>query len=90
MEAGILFVLSQAIVPISVIVIVCLCSNYKRNKETIKEQAGQIAYLKEENHRLREKLYMNYDPQKFKQEWQDEPEQPIHTGTQGRFSGGGF
>lgn len=61
----------------------------KHNTKTVNEQAGYINYLLEENRRLREKLYMDYDPQKFKQEWQEQevdiPQQP--TGTHGRFSG---
>lgn len=63
----------------------------KFNDKVIEDQTGYINYLMHENEQLREKLYRKYDPQKYQQEWQEiEEEQPLPTGTHGRFSGGGF
>lgn len=76
------------VIPAGIAILSGIVQNHLRNKKIINDQTNYINFLINENKRLREKLYEKYDPQKFRQEWQDEPEQPIHTGTQGRFSGG--
>lgn len=77
---------------LSIVLFIFHTENEKRkfNDKVIKDQTGYINYLIEENNRLREKLYEKYDPQKFKQEWQEELEKPLPNGTQGKFSGGSF
>lgn len=90
MEKITFFIFVCPIIPVLIIIIIaCLISNANKYRKLSNNQAGQIAFLQEENRRLREKLYMDYDPQKLKQEWQEQktdiPQRP--TGTHGRFSG---
>lgn len=77
-------------IPAGIAILSNAVQNHLRNTKTIKDQAGYINFLLVENKRLREKLYEKYDPQKFRQEWQEEPEPvtPVHEGNKGRFSGG--
>lgn len=77
---------------LSVVLFMYNDANQKRkySDKVIEDQTGYINYLLVENKRLREKLYEKYDPQKFRQEWQEEsePVTPVHEGNKGRFSGG--
>lgn len=78
-------------VPAGIAILSGIIQNHLRNTKIINEQTGYINFLLKENERLREKLSLKYDPQKYQQEWQEvEEEHPLPTSTHGRFSGGGF
>lgn len=78
-------------IPAGIAILSGIIQNHLKNTKIINDQTGYINFLLKENERLREKLSEKYDPQKYQQEWQEiEEEQPLPTGTHGRFSGGGF